>query len=61
MSKNLMLHCNTKHISIKYHVYKVNVSQEEIRLEYVNPKKKIACIFTNEYWQGMLEINYFVR
>ena len=39
MSKNLVLHSKTKHISIKYHVLREKVAKKEIRLEYVNTKK----------------------
>ena len=39
MSKNLMLHSKTKHISIKYHILRENVAKKEIKLEYVSTKE----------------------
>ena len=63
MSKNLVLHSKTKHISIKYHMLKEKVTEKEIRLEYVSIKEKIADIFTKllpketfEYLWGMLGV-----
>ena len=46
MSKNLVLHSNTKHISIKYHVLREKAAKKEIRLEYVSTKDRSAAIFT---------------
>ena len=61
MSKNLLLHSKTNHISIKYHMLREKVAEKEIRLEYVSTKEKIVDIFTKslpketfEYLQGML-------
>ena len=61
MSRNLVLHSKSKHISIKYHVLREKVVEKEIRLEYVNTKEKIASILTKalpkdtfEYLRGML-------
>ena len=45
MSKNLVLHSKTKHISIKYHMLREKVAIKEIGLEYVNTKEKIVDIF----------------
>ena len=63
MSKNPMLHSNTKHISIKYHMLREKVTEKEIRLEYVRTKEKIVDIFTKplpkdnfEYLWGMLGV-----
>ena len=63
MSKNLVLHSKTNHISIKYHMLREKVTKNEIRLEYVSTKEKIAYIFskhlpkeTFEYLQGMLGV-----
>ena len=39
MSKNLVLHSNTNHISIKYHVLREKFAKKEIILEYVDTKK----------------------
>ena len=63
MSNIVVLHSNTKHISIKYHMLREKVIEKEIRLEYVSTKEMIANIFTKplpkenfEYLQGMLGI-----
>ena len=46
MSKNIMLHYKTKHISIKCHVLRDKFTEKEIRLEYVNKNQHITDIFT---------------
>ena len=63
MSKNLVLHSKTKHISIKYLVLREKVAEKEIRLEYVYTKEQNAHIFTKalqkdtfEYLRGMLGV-----
>ena len=63
MSKNLVLHSRTKHISIKYHMLREKVVEKEIRLEYVSTKEKNADLFTKtlpketfEYLGGMLGV-----
>ena len=63
MSKNFVLHSNTKHISIKYHVLREKVVEKEIKVEYVSTKEKIVDIFTKpfikdtfEYLCGMLGV-----
>ena len=63
MSKNPLLHSNTKHISIKYHMLRDKVVDKEISLEYVRTKEKIVDIFTKplpkeifEYFHGMLGV-----
>ena len=38
MFKNHILDSETKYITIKYHVLRKNVSEKEIRLEYINTK-----------------------
>ena len=39
MSKILVLHSKTKHISMKNHVLREKVEEKEIRLEYVSTKE----------------------
>ena len=39
MSRNLVLHLKTKHISIKYHVLREKVAKKETRLEYNTTKE----------------------
>lgn len=63
MSKNIVLHSKTKHISIKYHVLREKAIEKEIRLEYVSTKYRIANIFRKplpkdifEYLRGMLGV-----
>ena len=63
MSKNMVMHSKTKHISIKYHFLRDKVEKKEIKLEYINTKEKIADIFTKpllkdtfEYLRGMLGV-----
>ena len=46
ISKNLVLHSKTKHISIKYRMLREKVVEKEIRLEYLSTKEKNADIFT---------------
>ena len=62
MLKNPILHSETKHIVIKYHVLKEKVAEKEI-LEYINIKEQIVDIFTKalpkdtfEYLRGMLGV-----
>ena len=40
ISKNPMMHSQTKYISIKYHFLRELVHDKEVRLQYVNTKKK---------------------
>ena len=63
MSKNLVLHSKTKHISIKYHILREKFAEKEFRLEYISTKEKIVDIFikplpkeTFEYLEGMLGV-----
>ena len=46
ISKNLVMHSKTKHILIKYHFVREQVTQKNIKLEYVGTKEQIADIFT---------------
>ena len=46
MSKNSIVHSKTKHIPIKYHYLREQVSQKAVRLEYIDTKEHIADIFT---------------
>ena len=56
MSRNLVLHSKTKHISIKYHVLKDKVVEKEIKLEYLNTKEQIANIFNRLFLRINLSI-----
>lgn len=64
MSKNLVFHFKTKHISIKYNFLKDKVEEKEVKLVYVNTKEQIADIFTKplskesfEYLRDMLGVS----
>lgn len=46
ISKNLVQHSKTKHISIRDHFLREKVLDNEVRLEYVPTKEQIADIFT---------------
>lgn len=46
ISKNLMLHSKTKHISIKFHFLREKVNENKVKLEFVSSKYQIANIFT---------------
>eukprot|EP00253_Pinus_taeda_P002567 PITA_02567 len=46
ISKNPVMHSKTKHIPIKYHFFKEQVTEKNIKLEYVGTKEQIADIFT---------------
>ena len=39
MSKNPIIHSKKKHIPIKYHYLREQVSQKTIKLEYINTKE----------------------
>jgi hypothetical protein len=46
LSKNLVMHSKTKHIPIKFHFLREQVSQKVVKVEYVDTKEHIADIFT---------------
>eukprot|EP00253_Pinus_taeda_P015807 PITA_15807 len=46
ISKNLVMHSKMKHILIKYHFIREQVTEKSIKLEYVGTKEQIADIFT---------------
>ena len=46
ISKNPVMHSKTKHIPIKFHFVREQVSNNTIKLEYVGTKNQIADIFT---------------
>jgi len=46
ISKNLVMHSRTKHISIRYHFLREKVTENEVKLEYVSTKDQIVDIFT---------------
>jgi hypothetical protein len=46
ISKNPVMHSKTKHIPIKYHFLRDQVTQKLVKVEYVDTKEQIADIFT---------------
>eukprot|EP00253_Pinus_taeda_P036343 PITA_36343 len=46
LSKHPIMHSKIKHIPIKYNFLREQVAEQNIKLEYVNTKEKIADIFT---------------
>ena len=46
ISKNLVMHSKTKHIPIKFYLLREQVTEKNIKLEYVETKDQIADIFT---------------
>jgi len=46
ISKNLVIHSRTKHISIRYHFLREKVTENEVKMEYVSTKDQIVDIFT---------------
>ena len=46
ISKNLVMHSKTKHIPIKFHFLREQVTEKNIKLEYIGTKEQIVDIFT---------------
>jgi hypothetical protein len=46
ISKNSMMHSKTKHILIKFHLLREQVTEKNIKVEYIGRKEHIAVIFT---------------
>jgi len=46
ISKNLVMHSKTRHILIKYHFLREQVTKQNVKMEYINTKKQIVDIFT---------------
>jgi hypothetical protein len=44
--KNQMMHSKTKHIPIKYQFLREQVTEKNIRFEYVGTKEQVVDIFT---------------
>ena len=56
MSKNPIMHSKTKHIPIKYHYLREQVSQKAVKLEYIDIKEQIADISPNHYLRNPMSI-----
>ena len=46
------MHSKTKHVPIKYHFLREQMSQKVVKLEYVDTKEQIANIFTKPLTRG---------
>ena len=46
ISKNPVMHSKTKHIPIKFHFLREQVTEKNIKLEYIRTKEQAADIFT---------------
>jgi len=46
ISKNPVMHSKTKHIPIKYHFLREQVSEQNIKAEYVPSKEQVVDILT---------------
>ena len=46
ISKNPVMHSKTKHIPIKFHFLREQVTEKNIKLEYIGTKEQVADVFT---------------
>jgi hypothetical protein len=46
ISKNHVMHSKTKHIPIKYHFLREQVTEHNVKLEYIGTKEHVVDIFT---------------
>jgi hypothetical protein len=55
ISKNPVMHSKTKHIPIKYHFLRDQVTQRVVKIVYVDTKEQIADIFTKPFPRSTFE------
>jgi hypothetical protein len=55
ISKNLVLHSKTKHIPIKCHFLRDQVTQKIVKIEYLDTKEQTADIFTKPFPMSTFE------
>jgi hypothetical protein len=55
ISKNPVMHSKTKHIPIKYHFLRDQVTQKVVKIVYVDTKEQIADIFTKPFPRSTFE------
>ena len=46
LTKNLIMHCRTKHIEIRHHFLRDHINKGNCEIEYVDTKYQLADIFT---------------
>ena len=46
LTKNLILHSRTKHIEVRHHFIREQVTNRVVSLEYINTENQLADIFT---------------
>ena len=62
ISKNPMMHSKTKHIPIKYHFLWEQVTEKNIRVEYVGMKEQVEDIFTIPFpWETFVYLRQRLR
>jgi hypothetical protein len=54
ISKNLVMHSKMKHIPIKYYSLQEQVTEKNIRVEYVGTKEQVEDIFNKTTSTGSL-------
>ena len=57
ISKNLVSHTKSKHISIKYNYLKELVEEKEVKLEYINTTEQIMIYSQNHCQKNLLNIS----
>jgi hypothetical protein len=55
VSKNLVFHSKTKHIPIKYHFLREQVTNQIVQLQYIPTTEQIADIFTKPLAKTLFE------
>lgn len=60
ISKNIVMHSRTKHLTIKYHFVREKVAEKEVRVEYVCKGELVADIFTKPLPNDIFENLKFI-
>ena len=61
MYKNPIMHSKEKHIPIKYHYLREQVSQKAVKLEYIDTKEQILTFSPNHYLRKPLSVRWKMR
>ena len=56
MSKNPIMHSKTKHIPIKYHYLREQVSQKSVKLNTLTQKNRLLTFLPNHYLRNPLSV-----